>query len=56
METLFNKYINKQVDKKNKELAKPQYRKASYKSNNNLANKYTQSLVVDKSLTSLKRN
>jgi hypothetical protein len=56
METLFNDYINKQVDKEDKEPSKPQYRKVPYKSNNNLANKYTQSLVVDKSLTSLKRN
>ena len=56
METLFNDYINKQVDKEDKEPAEPQRRKVPYKSDNNSANKYTQSLVIDKSLTSSKRN
>jgi hypothetical protein len=56
METLFDKYINKQVDKEDKELVKPWCRKVPYKSNNDLADKYAQSLVVDESLTSLKRN
>ena len=40
METLFNNHINKQIDKEDKELVKPRYRKVPYKSNNDLANKY----------------
>jgi len=51
METLFNDYINKQVDKEDKKLVKPQRRKVPYRSNDNSANEYTQSLVVDESLT-----
>ena len=40
METLFNDYINKQVDKEDKEPAKLQYRKVPYKSNDDLADEY----------------
>ena len=40
METLFNNYINEQVDKEDKELAKLRRRKVPYKSNDDLANKY----------------
>jgi hypothetical protein len=40
METLFDDYINKQVDKEDEELVKPQRRKIPYKSNDDLANKY----------------
>ena len=56
METLFDDYINEQVDKEDEELAEPQCRKVLYKSDDNLADKYTQSLVIDKSLISLKYN
>jgi len=56
METLFNEYINKQVDKEDKEPVEPRRRKVPYKSDDDSADEYAQSLVVDKSLTSLKRN
>ena len=56
METLFDDYINKQVDEEDEELAKPRRRKVPHKSNNDSADEYAQSLVVDESLTSSKRN
>ena len=56
METLFDKYINKQVDKEDEELVELRHRKVPYKSDDDLADEYVQSLVVDESLTSLKRN
>ena len=56
METLFNNYINKQINKEDEELVEPQRRKVPYKFDDDLANKYVQSLVVNKSFILLKRN
>ncbi len=56
METLFDDYINEQVDEEDEEPAEPRRRKVPYKSDDDSADEYTQSLVVDECLTSLKRN
>ena len=54
METLFNEYITKQEGIDIKEIVKLRRRKVLYTSSNNLGNKYLQSLLINKSLTSLR--
>lgn len=54
METLFNEYITKQEGKDIKEVVKLWYRKVPLISSDNLGNKYSQSLLINKSLTSLR--
>jgi len=56
METLFDEYINEQVDEEDEEPVEPRRRKVPYKSDDDSADEYAQSLVVDESLTSSKRN
>jgi len=40
METLFDDYINEQVDEEDEELVEPQRRKVPCKSDDDLTNKY----------------
>ena len=54
MEIVFNNYINMQVDKEDKEVVKLRRKKIPYISSDNLGNKYSQSLLVDEDLTSLR--
>ena len=54
METLFNEYITKQEGKDIKEIVKLWCRKVPYTSSDNLGDKYSQSLLINKSLTSLR--
>ena len=54
METVFDDYINKQVGEEDKEVVKPRRRKVPYISSDNLGDKYLQSLLVNKNLTSLR--
>ncbi len=53
IETLFNEYITEQESEDIKEIIKLQCRKVPYTSSNNSGNKYSQSLLIDKSFTSL---
>jgi hypothetical protein len=54
MEIVFNNYINKQADKEDKEVVKLRRRKVPYISGDDLGDEYSQSLLVDKDLTSLR--
>jgi len=54
METVFNDYINEQVNKEDEEVVKLRRRKVPYISGDNSGNKYSQSLLVDKDLTFLR--
>jgi len=52
METVFNNYINEQVDKKDKEVIKLRRRKVLCTFGDDLNNKYLQSLLVNKDFIS----
>jgi hypothetical protein len=53
METLFNKYITEQEGEDIKETVKRRRRKVPYISSDDSGDKYSQSLLIDESLTSL---
>jgi len=52
METVFNDYINEQVDKEDEEVIKLQCRKVPCTPSDDSGNKYSQSLLVNKDFTS----
>jgi len=54
MEIVFGNYVNKQADKEDKEVVKLQHRKVPCISGDNSGNEYSQSLLVDENLTSLR--
>ena len=54
MEIVFNNYINKQVDKEDEEVVKLRRRKVPCISGNDSGDEYSQSLLVNKNLTSLR--
>jgi hAT family C-terminal dimerisation region len=54
MEIVFNNYINEQVDKEDKEVVKLRRRKVPCISGDDSGNEYSQSLLVDEDLTSLR--
>jgi len=56
METIFTNYINDQEDKEDKKPVKLRRRKVPCKSDDDSADEYAQSLVIDESLTSCRRS
>ena len=52
METVFNNYINEQVDEEDEEVVELQHRKVPCISSNDLGDEYSQFLLVDEDLTS----